>query len=606
MRGGDSLDYHGAVAGKTERLGNYELLNLLATGGMAEIYLARQTGVGGFERLVVVKKILPHLARQKRFVQMFFDEARIAAQLSHPNIVQIIEIGQQDDDYFLAMEYLEGESLGYLVREARRQGEYPPVELAAGMISQVCDGLDYAHRFSDNTGRPLNIVHRDVSPHNIIVLFSGGVKLVDFGIAKAASNVHQTHAGTLKGKFAYMSPEQVRGEPLDARSDLFSLGVALWELLCGRRLFKREGEAATMQAVLGEAIPPPAGLRPQVPAELSAVAERALQRDPGLRYQAASEMAAALREYLRQASALAGPAEISAWANQVLGQRAGDKRRLLALLEKKGGDISSFSVLKPDTEESFPSSSMPKEEHAAEAATQRHLERPELKSRLSPAKWLIPPLVALLAVVAFWVLLFSDGVQQSFPPDGAASVEAAAEPPAAPAPDVAGAATAPSPPEATDAGPDAQAPLAKRSAMVWVESSPAGCRVEVDGIEVPGVTPLSDIAVEADTEHRVTVTCPGRPRAEKKFTAATGESVRISFDLPAAEIPGGFLSLDTSPWSEIYLGRRKLGLTPLIGYRLPAGEHLLKAVNEKKGLNKEFKVKIRPGKTTRLRLDLAL
>jgi serine/threonine protein kinase len=242
-----------------KKIGRYQLLALLATGGMAEIYLARQEGIKGFERLVVIKKILPHLARRKRFVEMFFDEARIAALLSHPNIVQIYDLGEDESDsegsYYIAMEYLEGESLGYLVKQARKASRLMPSQLAAGIVAQVCDGLDYAHKLHDPKGKPLNIVHRDVSPHNIIVLFSGGVKLVDFGIAKAASQVHQTREGSLKGKLTYIAPEQCESKPVDARSDVFSMGVVLWELLTRRRLFKRDSDAAKVQAIMSDPIP---------------------------------------------------------------------------------------------------------------------------------------------------------------------------------------------------------------------------------------------------------------------------------------------------------------------------------------------------------------
>ena len=238
-----------------ETLGRYQLLALLATGGMAEIYLARQTGIQGFNRIVVVKRVHPHLARDANFLEMFFDEARIAAQLNHPNIVQIFDLGNESGQYFIAMEYLEGESLAYLVSEAQRTAKVMPPEIAAGIVSQICDGLGYAHRLCDETGAPMHIVHRDVNPQNVIVMFSGQVKLVDFGIAKAALQEHHTTVGTLKGKLSYMSPEQCRCDPLSASSDVFSLGVCFWELLTHNRLFKRQNEVETMNAILKDEIP---------------------------------------------------------------------------------------------------------------------------------------------------------------------------------------------------------------------------------------------------------------------------------------------------------------------------------------------------------------
>ena len=340
-----------------KNLGRYKLLALLATGGMAEIHLAQQAGIKGFERLVVVKKILPQLASEEAFLEMFFDEARIASRLNHPNIVQIYDLGQEGDDYFMAMEYLEGESLSFLERETRKKERYMSPALAAGIIAQVCDGLEYAHSFRDHEDQTLNIVHRDVSPQNVIVLFSGGVKLVDFGIAKAASQMHKTQVGTIKGKLSYLAPEQCVGKGVDHRSDIFSLGIILWELLTRRRLFKRDNEGATLNAVLNEEIPKIRTVRPQVPVSLESVAMRALNKAPEDRFQSAGEMGAALRDYLLKTGEAAGTAEIATFINGSLGERAKNKKSMLEKIRTSDNKEVDVTMLNPESSQSMPSRS---------------------------------------------------------------------------------------------------------------------------------------------------------------------------------------------------------------------------------------------------------
>ena len=238
--------------------GKYQLLRKLATGGMAEVWLAQQTGIEDFRRSVVIKRILPHLAEDAEFVQMFLNEAKIAARFSHPNIAQIFDLGRENGSYFIAMEYVHGEDLGRIMRKAWSAGQWLTKPLALRIIAEACQGLFYAHeRVDESTGRPLRVVHRDVSPQNILVSFEGSVKLVDFGIAKAADQASLTRSGAIKGKFAYMSPEQASGKPLDHRSDIFALGLVLYELLTGVRPIKRENDLATLQAALECAIDAP-------------------------------------------------------------------------------------------------------------------------------------------------------------------------------------------------------------------------------------------------------------------------------------------------------------------------------------------------------------
>ena len=290
--------------------GKYLLQRKLAEGGMAEVFLAKQSGMEGFEKPVVVKRILPQLTSDPAFVEMFINEARIAARLNHPCIVQIFDLGKVDDQYFITMEFIHGEDLRTLAKVADQAQRRPTLPLVTRIIADTLAGLHYAHTRAGSDGKPLGLVHRDISPQNVLVTYEGGVKLVDFGIAKAtdsASN-QQTRAGVLKGKYAYMSPEQCRGKKLDARSDVFAAGILMWELMSWRRLFRRDSDLATLVAVADEPIPSLASVRPDVPPELNAICMRALARSVGDRYPSAqamqSDLEALIRKYAWQADSI--------------------------------------------------------------------------------------------------------------------------------------------------------------------------------------------------------------------------------------------------------------------------------------------------------------
>ena len=273
------------VAPLPSRIGRHTVVGYIATGGMAELFLGKEpTG-----RPVVIKRILPHLARQTTFVSMFIDEARIGSRAKHPNLVEVFELGQVGTDLFLVMEYLVGENLAGLVRRLTKRNERISYQLCAYIIAEVCDGLHFAHELKDDdSGKPLELVHRDVSPQNVFVTYGGDVKLLDFGVATASQRLTQTASGEVKGKYAYMSPEQCRGEPLDRRSDIFSLGTVLYELTTLRRLFKRPNELQVMRAITEDPIPRPTHELPDYPPALEAICVRALARDREQRYASAA------------------------------------------------------------------------------------------------------------------------------------------------------------------------------------------------------------------------------------------------------------------------------------------------------------------------------
>ena len=284
------------------RFGKYTLLRRMATGGMAEIFLALQRSVAGFEKLIVIKRILPAMNGDRGFIDMLLHEARVAASLSHPNIVQTIDVGQADNQYFIALEHVHGEDLRSIVRQMKKKGVMQfPFEHAIAIILGMCAGLSYAHERRDLDGSPLNIVHRDVSPQNVIVGFAGDVKIVDFGVAKSGtqSGLENTKSGQLKGKVPYMSPEQARGEEVDWRSDIFAVGVMLFELTTGKRLFKGPTEYETLKLIVDKDYPRPSWVSPGYPAALETIVVRALSKDREQRYQTAREMQADLEAFVR-------------------------------------------------------------------------------------------------------------------------------------------------------------------------------------------------------------------------------------------------------------------------------------------------------------------
>jgi serine/threonine-protein kinase len=273
-----------------EKFGRYYLLDRIAVGGMAEVHRAVTRGVEGFRRTFVVKKILAEKASSPTFVKMFCDEARICALLHHPNIVQVYDFGHVKGTYFLAMEYLQGKDLSSLLRVLRAAKASVPPSLAAYIAREVAVGLHHAHALRGSAGQPLGIVHRDVTPSNIMLLYAGGVKVLDFGIAKVGEEAPSEGAG-VKGKYGYLSPEQARGRDVDARADVWALGVTLWEMLVGRRLFAGKNDLETLGNVLQKPVPPPSSLRPGIPPELDRIVLRALERERVSRYETAEELA---------------------------------------------------------------------------------------------------------------------------------------------------------------------------------------------------------------------------------------------------------------------------------------------------------------------------
>lgn len=311
--------------------GKYTLLRKLSSGGMAEVYLARQKGLVGFEKLVVLKRILPHLAQQPGFVQMFLDEARTAADLRHPNVVHIYEIGEDRGTYYIAMEFLDGQHLRHIEQRARERKTNLPLEVVLQVTMDAARGLQYAHTKTDLRGRPMGIVHRDVSPHNLVVTYEGYTKIVDFGIAKARTQLTATAPGVVKGKVAYLSPEQASGKELDGRSDIFSLGIILYELTTGTRLFLRSTEVATIHAVLSGEVKKPSEIAADYPRALEAIVLKALANNRDRRYEDAATLVDDLQAFAVAKGLRVSPGVVSDFLHQLYDEEI--REQSLDLLE---------------------------------------------------------------------------------------------------------------------------------------------------------------------------------------------------------------------------------------------------------------------------------
>jgi serine/threonine protein kinase len=302
-----------------KRIGKYRIVRQIAQGGMAEIFLASATGIEGFEKLCVLKRILPLLAVNQEFVQMFLDEARIAASLLHSNIAQVFDIGSEKGSYYFVMEFLRGEDVRHILQESVKRKNFVPYEHIVTMMTGVCSGMHYAHEMRGKDGKPLSIVHRDISPQNVFVTSDGNVKLCDFGIAKSATQLTETRVGTLKGKIRYMSPEQCQSHNLDRRSDIFSLSIVLWELITLRRLYTGKSDFEIFKAIVEEPAPPPSGFRADVPPGLEAIVMKGLDRDRDKRFQTAQELQIALEDWARADRVPASPVRLAAFMTELFG-----------------------------------------------------------------------------------------------------------------------------------------------------------------------------------------------------------------------------------------------------------------------------------------------
>lgn len=312
----------------------YRVIEKLASGGMAEVFRAESAGIEGFKKKVAIKRVLPHLCKKQKFISMFLDEARLSAHLSHSNVVQVFDIGMGDNTYFIVMEFVDGADLKAISENRRKQRQDFPLEEAVYIATKTCEGLSYAHELSDQDGRPFGIVHRDMSPPNVLITKFGEVKIADFGLAKANNQLEKSEPGIIKGKFSYLSPEAAMGQEVDERTDVFAVGIILWEILASRKLFQGESDYQTVQLVQQAKIPPLSSINPKVPPELDRVIRRALARDPDERYRHARDLSTDLTAFLFHHGKPVGPYDIAALVKETMRAKQRDKLAGPSIIDK--------------------------------------------------------------------------------------------------------------------------------------------------------------------------------------------------------------------------------------------------------------------------------
>lgn len=545
------------------QLGKYQLFKRIAVGGMAEIFLAKQLGVQGFEKLVVVKRMLPTLVGQPDFVNMFLDEARLASSLTHPNIVQVYDLGENEGTYFIAMEFVAGQDLLAVIKRGwSRQALLPP-ELGARIVAGACEGLHFAHTKKDLRGNPLRIVHRDISPGNLLLSYEGTVKVTDFGVAKAETQSSKTEAGQVKGKFAYMSPEQVRGEPLDARSDVFSLGVVLHEALSGRRLFKRENELAILRDILEGEVKPPSELRPEVPKALDAICLRALNKDVRKRYQSARDLSLDLEKFLSTLPHPPTAVHVGEFMTTAFAAEFETYQRALGELPVARAEDLATLFKDPSSPSSPSSSSNPTRNTGSHSQLSfSDVELDATSAVRMPQRR--PVLRAIGAALAVALLALGVGL----------AVQSQSKP---------------APPT---------------SGSLVIESDPPGAAITVDGVRLEGVTPFTLAGLSLDTDHAVRVDAEGREARDATVRLdATMTTRALSLVLPLAK---GSLAVVTEPaGATVYLdGRVQQGVSPLVLPGLsPNEDHAVRAVKD--GFTEANATsRVTPGKEERVELKL--
>ncbi len=606
------------------RFGRYGLLGRLAYGGMAEIFLAREQMRSGPARHVVVKRILPHVADDESFVHMFIDEARLAARLQHPAICHVFEFGQTSGSYFIAMEWVDGVSLAKLIRRGRDQlpGGLPP-SIVAKIGSQIAEALHYAHCAGDENGQPLHIVHRDVSPQNIMLGYRGGTKLLDFGVARSAAQISKTGLGIVKGKLNYLAPELCRGDTFDGRADVYSLGVCMWEALAGRPLFKRATEFETLRAICDDAVPSLSAVRTDVDPALDAIIQRAVAKDIGARFQSADEVREALEGYLRDAGRSVAPSAISSLLQSLFASEVEAGPTLESPLRNDGiipvsasnpppslqyekqstkpeknltagrsvevsraslatVGLSTVSLSTPDASAmpplgaSAPSAprvlvgDLAQSEAPVPSASAVVSRVPDRPSRARWVPWTIGGVCAALGLM-YW-LAAREGVEGATPATSrrthAASVIART---LIPSP----AAVPPNPSSDPVAVAPAVAPAAETALPETNPESPSFEPTQVAGDSTAPATPVTSPAPQISTA--VLREQPPRPRAT--------------------------LSINTTPWSKVFLGGRLLGHTPIGGLRVDSGRLRLR-FEDRDGQMHRRTVAVRPGEDKALFVDL--
>lgn len=334
LRATPSIRLHIPEVSMADSQHRYRVIEKLESGGMAEVFRAESEGPQGFRKQVAIKRVLPHLSEKKRFISMFLDEARLSAMLNHSNCVQVFDIGVGDKAYFIVMEFVDGANLKSVTEALKKNGQFFPISAAAFICHELCKGLAYAHELRDQRGNPMQIVHRDMSPPNVLITKYGEVKIVDFGLAKATSQLEKSEPGIIKGKFSYLSPEAAMGQEVDLRTDIFAVGIILWECLTQQRLFLGETDFQTVKKVQQAVIPPASQFNPRVPRELERIVAKALARDPEQRYQTARDLGLDLSAFMFRLGEPVSTFDIASLVRGAMRERARDVPHTSSIIDK--------------------------------------------------------------------------------------------------------------------------------------------------------------------------------------------------------------------------------------------------------------------------------
>lgn len=599
-----------------KRFGKYTLLRRLALGGMAELFLALQRSVAGFEKLVVVKRVLPELASDEAFVAMLLQEARIAATLTHPNIAQVYDVGHAEGRYFIAMEHVHGEDLRSIVRQMKKKEVRSfPLEHTIAIVLGCCKGLAYAHDQRDLDGNELGIVHRDVSPQNVLVTFTGDVKLVDFGIAKAATGAEEK-PGKLKGKVPYMSPEQAQGLELDRRSDIFSLGVMLFELTTGKRLFRGDSDPETLRTIVEGNYPTPRSLNPNIPERLEQIILRSLEPSRERRYPTAHDMQVDLEAFIRDTQMPVSPLSLGEWMRTLFDDKLAQQKQML----QEGRQLAEVLAAQASDELTMGGASL----SGVSIVRERENKTP----------WVllgVVLLVAALAAVGTWLLWpkapTGPGVLAltSEPPGAAIWIDGARREERTPAvisslpvgtyevkltaegfvPFVQTVELTTQTPQVEISG-ALERPTADAYGVVRVTTSPLGAQVLFDGRAVEGATPLTIPEIQPGTEHTLAITLDGYQTVTQTLLLRAGqvEDVNVTLERTPLGPDEALLVVITDPTSArlVHQGRTYETGSPY-ELRLPAGRANFRVA--KTGFDSaEREVALRGGTTTEITVTL--
>jgi len=600
--------------------GKYELLKKVGLGGMAELFLARQSGIEGFEKLIVIKRILPHLADSAEFIQMFLNEARLAARLNHPNVVQIYDLGRVAGTYFIAMEYINGVDLSRVLKKERKARRFIPTEHAVKVMSYVCEALTYAHNHTDVRGNPLCIVHRDISPHNVLVAFDGGVKLTDFGIAKAATQASKTKAGTLKGKYYYMSPEQCLGRKVDNRSDIFSAGILLYQLMTGRLPFRGDSEFSVLHAIVHDAPRPPSVHREDFPAGLYPILERSMAKHPEDRYDDALQMQMALEKFLMEQKLVSNTTLIGKYVQSLFPEvieamkkaRPEDTEDIEEIID--GLAIAAAERLTPSKPGVTPSDELVLSARTPSAVIRQDgVDIPVAATGKADDDLDIPIMTPSMVTAAPTAAQRPSAMEAALPPKKKASWRIAVLLGAVFLSAICGALlvhylgkmegqSAAPPPEVQPAG-AVGGPISSRVVVEKPkEPEPAAEKKEPAKEEEKKVEEKAGEKVKPKPKRNRRKRRTSVARIHKK--PAEEDVEEIPDEAPPKPAASGYLTLDTKPWTEVYFKGKRLGLTPLAYQKLPAGKQKLLLRNREQNIQKTIVIEIKPNETTVKQLNL--